>query len=226
MGKFLVLGNFIQKKKREINLPRILKPVERSYEWSIKKFGPNHRAAAWRDAKRQQHRFNIFSELISYDATHNKTSINDLGCGYGAMFDTFKGLPQFSNGTYFGYDISKSMIDIAKIEVKDSRAQFILNHKATEVADYSFVSGTYNMKMAANENEWLTYVEESIIQLWSKTNISLGFNMLNIQSPLRETTLYYADPEYFMDFCQKYLKASVHMVDLLHPNEFVIFIRK
>ena len=226
MGKFLDLRDSLQMKNEKIKLPRLLEPVALSYEWSIKKYGPNHRAAAWRDAKRQQRRFNIFVGLISYDTSRNNVSINDLGCGYGAMFNTFKEMSQFSNGTYFGYDISKSMIETAKVEIKDPRAQFILSHEATKNADYSFVSGTYNMKMAANDEEWQAYIKESIIQLWSKTNISLGFNMLNVQSPLREATLYYADPAYYMDFCQNHLKAKVRMVDLLHPNEFVIFIRK
>jgi SAM-dependent methyltransferase len=221
-----VSGYSNQDAPETIEIPRLLKPVARSYEWSIHKYGPIHRAAAWRDKKRQQRRFDIFTGLLAYDTNRDNVTINDLGCGYGAMFDTFRKLPQFNNGTYFGYDISKSMIKAAEIKISDPRALFILNHKATENADYSFVSGTYNMKMAANEDEWLGYIEESIGQLWSKTKISMGFNMLNIESPLRENTLYYADPAHFMNFCQKNLKANVRMINLLHPNEFVIFIRK
>ena len=209
-----------------IEIPRLLKPVARRYEWSINKYGPIHRAAAWRDEKRQQRRFDIFTGLLAYNTNRDNVTINDLGCGYGAMFDTFRKLPQFSNGAYFGYDISRAMIKAAKIKISDPRALFIRNHKATKIADYSFVSGTYNMKMAANEDEWLAYIEESIVQLWSKTKISMGFNMLNIESPLRENTLYYADPAHFMNFCHKNLKANVRMINLLHPNEFVIFIRK
>ncbi len=65
------------------------------------------------------------------------------------MFDTFKELPQFLDGTYFGYDISEAMIKGAKQQITDPRAPFINSHQATELADYSFVSGTYNMKMDA-----------------------------------------------------------------------------
>ncbi len=226
MGKFLVLENIFQKRKKKKEIPRLLKPVARSYEWSINKYGSNHRATAWRDGNRQQRRFNIFANLLPSDTGRNNVSINDLGCGYGAMFDTFKELPQFSNGTYFGYDISQSMVKAARLNVKDPRALFILNHEATESADYSFVSGTYNMKMTASEDEWLPYIENSIVQLWSKTNVGMGFNMLNVESPLRERTLYYADPEHFMYFCQKYLKGKTRMIYSLHPNEFIIFIQK
>jgi SAM-dependent methyltransferase len=209
-----------------IEIPQLLKPVAHSYDWSINKYGPIHRAAAWRDKERQQRRFDIFTGLLAYDTNRDNVTINDLGCGYGAMFDTYRKLPQFNNGSYFGYDISKAMIEAAKQKVSDPRAFFILSHKATENADYSFVSGTYNMKMAADEDEWLEYIEESIVHLWSKTKISMGFNMLNIESPLREHTLYYADPNHFVKFCQKNLGANVRMINLLHPNEFVIFIRK
>ena len=142
------------------------------------------------------------------------------------MFDMLKNLPQFNNGKYFGYDISETMIHTAKERANDPRAIFSLTHEATEDADYSFVSGTYNMKMAASDDEWKEYIEKSITQLWSKTNIAMGFNMLNIESPLRESTLYYADPIHFMKFCQQTLSANTRMIDLLHPNEFVIFLRK
>jgi len=206
--------------------PRLLEPVEHSFDWSINKHGPIHRAVAWRDEERQLRRFQIFVGLLAYDTKRDDVTINDLGCGYGAMFNTFKDLPQFRDGTYFGYDISEAMIKAARTEVTDPRALFIKSHQATEKADYSFVSGTYNMKMTAPETEWREYIEHNLAQLWSKTRIGLGFNMLNIESPLREKTLFYADPAHFVDFCEKYLEGQVRLVDLLHPNEFVIFVRK
>ena len=206
--------------------PRLLEPVAHSVEWAINKHGPIHRAVAWRDEERQQRRFQIFVGLLGYDTERDDVTINDLGCGYGAMFDTFKELPQFLDGTYFGYDISDTMLKMAREKVADPRALFIKSHQATERADYSFVSGTYNLKMTAGNTEWLNYVEENLVQLWSKTRIGLGFNMLNIESPLREKTLYYADPAHFIAFCEKYLGGQVRMVNLLHPNEFVIFVRK
>ena len=82
------------------------------------------------------------------------------------------------------------------------------------------------MKMAVNDDEWQDYIEDSIIHLWSKTKIGMGFNMLNVECPVREKTLYYADPEYYLEFCERHLTDKVRMVEILHPNEFVIFLRK
>lgn len=206
--------------------PQLLKSVAHSFEWAINKYGPSHRAVAWRNEERQQRRFQVFYGLLAYDTARDDVTINDLGCGYGAIFDTFKDLPQFRDGTYFGYDISDTMLKTAREEVTDPRAIFIKSHEATEKADYSFVSGTYNMKMAASDAEWLEYVEENLIQLWSKTRIGLGFNMLNIAAPVHDKTLYYPDPDHFVNFCEKHLNGQVRLVDVLHPKEFVIFVRK
>ena len=211
---------------KKLEIPKLLQPVAHSYDWSIKKHGPIHRAAAWKNAELQFRRFQIFLGLIAFDTERNNLTINDFGCGYGAMFDVIENLPQFVSGKYFGYDISKEMLQAAENRINDQRASFILNHKASRIADYSFVSGTYNMKMAVNDVEWQNYIEESIIHLWSKTNIGMGFNMLNAASPQREKTLYYADPNYYLEFCKQNLTCKVHMVDLLHPYEFVIFLRR
>ena len=204
----------------------MLKPIEDCFNWSMQRYGPNHRAVAWRDAKRQIRRFQIFTGLLHYDTSRNNISINDLGCGYGAMFKSLKDLPQFSDGTYFGYDISDEMLSAARKEVLDPRCIFIKSHIATERADYSFVSGTYNMRMNSSNEQWLTYVKMNLEQLWTKTRIGLGFNMLNIQSPLRDKTLFYADPFDFINFCKNHLSEKVSLSKILNPNEFVIFVRK
>jgi len=226
MDKFLMQQPSNMDENALTRIPSLLRPVANQFDKAVNKYGPTHQSVAWRDKERQQRRFQIFLGLLAYDTGRNNVSINDLGCGYGAMFETFKELIQFADGTYYGYDISESMIRVAKENIRDPRAIFINNHVATEKADYSFASGTYNMKMDANENDWLEYIEKNLVNLWKKTRIGMGFNMLNIQSPLREKNLYYADPSYFLKFCDQYLDKKVRMIDLLHPNEFVIIVRR
>ena len=96
-------------------------------------------------------------------------------------------------------------------------------HVATREADYSFVSGTYNMKMFATEAEWTEMVKENLRDLWSKTKVALGFNMLSTTSPYRENTLCYFDPVDILQFCRRELTGNVRTIDRLEPNEFVIF---
>ena len=68
---------------------------------------------------------------------------------------------------YFGYDISAEMLIEAKRQLPDPRATWIQSHIATALADFSFVSGTYNLNMEADEELWRMYVEDNLRQLWS-----------------------------------------------------------
>lgn len=204
--------------------PSLLEPVARIFDKSVKVFGPGNKAVAWKTEEKQLRRFQIFSGLITASQEKNDYTINDLGCGYGAMFQAFMDLAAMKNGRYFGYDISAEMIRTARDLIKDPRATFLQSHFATEEADYSFVSGTYNMKMGQESHIWLDYVERNLIQLWSKSRIGLGFNMLSIHNPGRQKTLYYADPEYLYKFCHQHMSQQIRLINRLEPEEFVILV--
>lgn len=208
-------------------LPPLLDPVARTFSLGIKAFGAHHKALAWHDAERMQRRFDIFAGLVMDIPEDRPIIVNDHGCGYGAMFDSFKHLNAMKRGRYIGYDISPDMIAEARKRVIDPRAEFVVSHVATEVADYSFVSGTWNMKMWASDSDWRDLVYENLRDLWARTRIGLGFNMLSIDNPHREETLYYADPVHMLDFCSRELAPKmVRRVDRLEPREFVVFLMR
>ena len=190
----------------------------------MERYGSNPKAVAWRSKERQLRRFQIFAGLLETVSTDKRFCLNDLGCGYGAMFEAYRDLPSFRNACYFGYDISIGMLEEARSNISDPRAKWIHSHEATHEADFSFVSGTYNLNMNADKNLWRDYIEASLLQLWSKTRVALGFNMLSVNSPKRQNTLYYADPDYFLAFCRKHMGKQVRLVDRLAPEEFVIFV--
>ncbi|MFP6734173.1 MAG: class I SAM-dependent methyltransferase [Rhodospirillales bacterium] len=201
----------------------LLDPVARTFGRSLKAYGTKHKALAWVDPDRMLRRFQIFAGLISHLGEDQPISVNDLGCGYGPMFDSFGDLPALRHGRYYGYDISPEMIKAARARITDPRAKFRVGHAAAFEADYSFVSGTYNMKMYASDTEWQTMVEESLKHLFSMTRTGLGLNMLSVHNPAREPTLYYGDPEYYLDFCQRHLSLNSRLIEVLSPREFIIF---
>ena len=192
----------------------------------MKTYGSEPKAAAWRDRERQLRRFQIFSGLFEIVSADTGFSVNDLGCGYGAMFEAYQDLPAFRNAQYYGYDISAGMLQQARANISDPRAVWIQSHEATHRADFSLVSGTYNLKMNADADLWRQYVEENLLQLWSKTRVALGFNMLSALAPKRQKNLYYADPDYFLAFCRTQMGGRVRLVDRLAPEEFVVFIMR
>jgi hypothetical protein len=202
---------------------QLLDPVATVFTQGIRAFGTHHKALAWYDAERMLRRFQIFAGLIAAIPEERPITVNDHGCGYGALFEAFRDYPAMKHGHYHGTDISAEMVKAAAKHIRDPRASFEVSHVATRSADYSFVSGTYNMKMFASEAEWVEMVKENLRDLWSKTKVALGFNMLSTTSPYRESTLCYFDLDDILGFCRRELTANVRTTDRLEPNEFVIF---
>ena len=204
----------------------LLDPVASTFTRGLKVFGTHHKALAWYDAERMQRRFQIFRGLLADIPEERPITVNDHGCGYGAMFEAFRTLPALKNGRYYGTDISAEMVAAARRRIADPRAVFEVSHVATHDADYSFVSGTWNMKMWADDAEWRAFVLANLKHLWSRTKVALGFNMLSVNNPWREPTLYYADPKDVLAFCRSELTENVHTIDRLEPREFVIFLMR
>ena len=206
------------------DIPDLLDPVAESFGRVIRHFGPMHRGVGWRSPDGHRLRFQILSEIFATEADLGHIIVNDLGCGYGAYFDFLKDLPAFAGGHYLGYDISPHMLDACRKRIKDPTASFIQSHRATETADYSFVCGSYNIKMHADDAEWLALIEHSLMDLWSMTKTGLAFNMMSNYKPPREPTIYYADPKHFFDFCMKNLSDKVTLLHDYSLPEWSIFI--
>jgi SAM-dependent methyltransferase len=183
-----------------------------------------HRGVGWKRADDHEFRFRLLGAILADAGTRAGVVINDLGCGYGALFDAFRDIPCLAGGRYLGYDINPRMLMAARARIDDPRARFIESFAATETADFSFVSGTYNIKMRADEETWLAYVEASLLDLWEKTRLGLAFNMMSSRGTARENTLYYADPLHFLAFCQDRLSPRVQLRHDYHLPEFTIFV--
>ena len=204
----------------------MLEPVLRAFDARIKQYGSDPRSAFWRNAEWQRRRYDILSGLFSEEDRKGGITITDFGCGYGAFFDYLKDRPVMEGSRYTGIDISGAMIDQAQASIMDPRATFQRHLIATEAADYTFVCGTYNMNLGADEGEWADYVKASLSQLWSKTTKALAFNMLRSDAPEKYQSLYYADAKEFMDYCRDKLSPDVNYSNDSPLPDWTIFVRR
>ena len=153
-------------------------------------------------------------------------SINDLGCGYGAMFDFLADLPFMKDGRYRGYDITDDMVECCRQRITDPRASFEHGPRATKIADYSFVSGTYNLRLDIPDEAWLDYIQRSLRDLATMSRKGLAFNMLSHdRSKGPQKTLYYAQPEPLYDFCLRAISPHVTLVTDYPLAEWTIWIK-
>ena len=206
--------------------PQMLYPVVRAYERRLNRYGPTAQGVFWKNQEWQFRRYVILEEILDDMAQAGGITIHDFGCGYGSLFEYLSNKAVMARSRYIGTDVSQGMIDAAKARHRDPRAQFVCGVVAHEAADYTIVSGTYNMHMGADRQEWVEYIQASLKQLWRHTRRGLAFNMLSHDSNVQYDGLYYADPVQFLNFARESLSHNVEVaVDPPLPD-FTIFVRR
>lgn len=205
----------------------MLAPVARKYGRRLNQCGATAKGVFWRDEKWQAVRFDRMCEIFEpSDLSDGGVTINDFGCGYGALFDHIAHWPLMNGGQYYGYDIAQEMIAACRDRINDPRATFIRKMVATNSADYSIASGTYNLHGNADEDAWHEYIETSLVQLWDKTEKALAFNMLRDDEAERYDGLYYINPDRMRKFCQTKLSANVEVFDESPMPDVTFFVRR
>ena len=206
--------------------PKWLAPIAVMFDSQLEKYGVNPRGAMWRSAERQQMRFELLTKIIAPEDLNGDNTFNDLGCGYGAYFEYFRDDPIMNDSQYFGYDIAEKMIKAAKSRIQDPRVHFQQSLVASVSADYSIACGPFNFKLDVDETLWLRYVQDSLKDLWSKSNKALAFNMLNSTHARHQDGLFYADSAEFFRFCKTELSENVELINDYDDEEWAIFIRR
>lgn len=208
--------------------PEALAPIAAIFAHSIAEYGTQPHGVFWRSRDGQHLRFDILLGIMELsDLEKPGATFNDFGCGYGALFKHIQNMPFMQGGRYVGYDICEEMVIAARRHASDPRASFIQSMVATREADYSIVSGTFNMRIDIDDAAWLEIVKASLSQIWSKTRKGLAFNMLsNYDKSNRQVDLYYADPCVFFDFCMRQLGRNVTLLHDYPLKEWTIFVRR
>jgi len=205
--------------------PDFLVEISRAFSFRVRTFGSTPAGVLWKSHEGQKLRFEILSNILIDQQKSAPISISDFGCGYGAMYDFFKNNLSMTNMSYFGYDISNDMIKTARRSFIDGDATFIKDSKIRMPADYTFVSGTFNLNLDMDHVPWGNYVKTTLAQLWGMSNKGLAFNMLDEDHPNKEGGLYYASSGEYVSFCKK-LSPNVVLIDDYQLDEWTIFIRR
>jgi len=194
------------------------------YNEKIDKYGPNYRGVDWNSKESQELRFKQLLKVCNRD---KKFTINDFGCGYGylAYFMLIEGY-EFE---YLGIDISDKMITKAKeLYGKHENINFVKGCDINKVADYTVASGVFNVKLHNKNNEWASYVLDTLHKINDRSRKGFSFNCLTIYSDdnFKKDYLYYADPCFLFDYCKKNISKNVALLHDYFLYEFTILVRK
>jgi hypothetical protein len=207
-----------------VTFDRILSEVGQYYGDKLVQHGPTFRGVDWNSSESQELRY---EQLLKVLDAQSGFSINDYGCGYGALIEFL--IARGYTFRYRGFDISKPMVDKA-IELHHGidGCEFVSEGASLAQADYTVASGIFNVRLRTTEAEWKEYVLYTIERMAEISKKGFAFNMLTKYSDRdrMRSDLYYADPEYIFWFC----KANVsRFVSLLHDYplyEFTVIVKK
>jgi SAM-dependent methyltransferase len=202
----------------------LLTDVADYYSEKLALHGETPKGVDWNGEDSQTLRFEQLCKIID---GQNHFSLNDLGCGYGALND-FIG-SRFSEFSYSGIDVSESMIRSAQLRYQGAdNARFVLSSEPDGVADYGIASGIFNVRLGRSDAEWREYVEATLDILDRTSRIGFSFNCLTSYSDSDKMRdyLFYADSCALFDLCKRRYSRNVALLHDYGLYEFTILVRK
>jgi len=202
----------------------ILSEVSDYYIDKLIRYGETPKGVDWNGEESQLLRFIQLTKIIE---TTEPFSLNDLGCGYGALFKYLKNNHQ--NFEYYGCDIASAMIDAATARYSDyDDAHFKISNKPENTVDYSVASGIFNVRLKYGDAEWQNYLMDMLNILNECSKKGFSFNCLTSHSDADRMRdyLYYADPCWLFDLCKKRYSRNVALLHDYDLYEFTILVRK
>ena len=198
--------------------------VSAYYTDKIKQHGPTAQGVDWNSIESQELRFWQLTRIIDRDPGF---SLNDYGCGYGALVPFLAS--RFSSFEYCGFDWSKSMIEEANRLYSDrSRCRFVAENELMQPADYTIASGIFNVKLGHRDADWQRYILDVLHKLDTLSTGGFSFNILTSYSdPERQRgDLFYGDPCFFFDYCKRQFSRNVALLHDYGLYEFTVLVRK
>lgn len=205
------------------NFNKLLSEIEQYYTQKNNLYGNTPQGVDWNSQESQTLRF---AQLLKVCDHHQSFSINDYGCGYGALLDYLNQHDCQCN--YYGFDISEAMIKQAReLHKNNQKSVFLREEHHLNQADYTVASGIFNVKLETADEEWISYIIMTINKMANLSKKGFAFNILTKYSDAEfmRSYLYYADPCYFFDYCKRNFSRNIALLHDYNLYEFTIIVR-
>jgi SAM-dependent methyltransferase len=206
-------------------LAALREDVARYYSAKVERYGPTPEGVDWTCEPTQQLRFVQLLRLCDFSEPF---SLNDLGCGWGALHGFIRQRHRGARVDYAGVDVSAAMIDAARARWANRRqVTFAVGHGCTRIADYSVASGIFNVRIDQPLALWESFIEQVLRDLAAHSRRGFAVNFLNVlpQGVEGKRELYRTPPQPWADFCRRELGARVEVLDSYGMREFTLLAR-
>jgi SAM-dependent methyltransferase len=201
----------------------VIESVEWYYSRKLEKHGPTPAGVDWNGDRSQRVRFEQLLRILGDAETF---SLNDYGCGYGALVDHLQGLGR--DFRYTGYDIAPAMVAVAEQRFAgEPRARFTSDPSEVAVANFTVASGVFNVRLQTPLRDWSDYVFETLEEIARMSTTGFAFNALTSHTDpgRRRDDLFYADPSELLAHCLRRYSRDVALLHDYELYEFTVLVR-
>ena len=198
--------------------------VDRYYTGRLGRFGPTPLGVGWTCLPTQELRFVQLAKLFDFSAAF---SLNDIGCGYGALLAYLRRRHRKTPVDYLGLDLSQAMVDEGRRKWRSAGGvQFAAPAGIYRSADYCVASGIFNVKLGHDRAAWERLVATTMTEMYGRSRRGMAVNFLAANEALDDVTEHYrCAPGPWMDHAQA-MGASVELLADYGMPEFTLLLRR
>ena len=158
-------------------------------------------------------------------------SLNDIGCGYGALCAFLAMRHAGTEIDYCGVDLSRAMISRARRRFKSPGRRFVVGRASPRVADYSVASGIMNVNVGYSDAVWEDFVATMLADMRRNSRRGFGVNFAAETAPAGNSagpeaaSLYRTSPKPWVRHCEQELGCAVEVIDDYGMTEFTLLAR-
>ena len=199
--------------------------IERYYTAKVGRYGATPLGVDWTCKPTQELRFVQLLRVCDFSSA---VTLNDFGCGYGALLGWLGRRHGAARVDYLGIDLSQGMVEAARRLWRARRdAAFCVADQNPRIADYSVASGVFNVRLEQPLPRWESFVAETLRHLAATSRRGFAVNFLGPLPPEIEgrPQLYRTSPAPWVAFCAETLGCKVDVLDTYGMREFTLLVR-
>ena len=160
-------------------------------------------------------------EALTRHFCGSRFSVLDYGCGLAHLKDYLD--ERFSEYSYGGVDAVPDFVQAVKKKHPDALVYQVRSHfDVVEPVDHVVISGTFNIVDGEGNIDYLVYVQEALVHLFSICKISLSVNFMTDKVDYRQPRSHHVNVEAMYQFVRDHLSPRLVLDQSYMPYEFNI----